>query len=427
MNSFENIVGYSEIKNELKIIADILKGNESYKKLGVKIPNGLLLHGEPGLGKTLMAKCLINESNRTCIVCRKDKPDGEFVKFIKEAFEKAKESAPSVVFLDDMDKFANGDEMHPDSEEYVTVQTCIDEAKSFDVFVLATANDINCLPDSLLRPGRFDRIIEVEYPDRKDSAEIIFHYLKDKNVADDVDMVFFSRLLEGNSCAELENVINEAGIYAGFEKSPAITKNHLLKASMKLLFSVPSSAFESKSEYISENKKRTVYHEAGHALARELLFPGSVTVAAVFKKKPRYGGFIFSEPDFESEIIESELNDAVVALSGMAATEHIFGIRDGGAVKDLDRAFRTVLRLVEMTCISGFHLHGDRCSSDELAYKQHTAAADEIERLYRKAKELVAKNTFFLERLASELMEKEILDMYDIERIKDECYKEKTA
>lgn len=173
MNHFDEIIGYSAIKKELEIIADILENNEFYKNSGARTPRGLLLHGEPGLGKSLMAKCLIEESGRAAITCRKDKPDGEFVKYIREAFEKAKESAPSIVFLDDMDKFANGDEMHTDSEEYVAVQSGIDDVKDCEVFVLATANNIDCLPESLLRPGRFDRVIEVERPSLSDSGKII--------------------------------------------------------------------------------------------------------------------------------------------------------------------------------------------------------------------------------------------------------------
>ena len=164
MNAFDKIIGYSSLKKELMQISDTLKNRQFYDKLGVSAPRGLLLHGEPGVGKSLMASAIIEDSGRPVFCCRKDEPNGDFVKKIKATFDKAMESAPSIVFLDDMDKFANGDKSHPDAEEYVTVQSCIDEAKGKEVFVLATANDIDCLPDSLCRPGRFDRTIEVEVP-----------------------------------------------------------------------------------------------------------------------------------------------------------------------------------------------------------------------------------------------------------------------
>lgn len=146
MNAFDKIIGYSAIKKELRQISDTLKNKDVYAGLGVSAPNGLLLYGEPGVGKSLMASAIIEESGRKVFTCRKDKPNGDFVKEIKATFDKAAENAPSIVYLDDMDKFTNGDERHPDAEEYVTVQSCIDEVKGKQVFVLATANNIRCLP-----------------------------------------------------------------------------------------------------------------------------------------------------------------------------------------------------------------------------------------------------------------------------------------
>ena len=179
MKAIDKIIGYSNIKCELKQIADTLKNRDVYEKLGVYSPRGLLLYGEPGVGKSLMASAIIEESGRTAFTCRKDKPNGDFVKHIKETFDKAAENAPSIVYLDDMDKFANGDERHPDAEEYVTVQSCIDEVKHKEVFVLATVNNINNLPKSLYRAGRFDRTIEVEAPRGKDAEKIIAHVMAD--------------------------------------------------------------------------------------------------------------------------------------------------------------------------------------------------------------------------------------------------------
>ena len=147
MRKFDMIIGYNAVKKELKQIADTLRNREYYEKLGVSAPRGLLLHGEPGVGKSLMAAAIIEASGRKAFVCRKDQPNGDFVKHIKETFDKAMAEAPSIVLLDDMDKFANGDEDHPDAEEYVTVQSCIDEAKHKEVFVLAT---VHCIPTAVI-------------------------------------------------------------------------------------------------------------------------------------------------------------------------------------------------------------------------------------------------------------------------------------
>lgn len=122
MNAFGRIVGYSSIKMELKQISDTLSNTQIYEQHGVSTPRGLLLYGEPGVGKSLMVSAIIEASERPAFVCRKDKPNGDFVKEIKETFDKAIAEAPSIVYLDDMDKFANGDERHPDAEEYITVR-----------------------------------------------------------------------------------------------------------------------------------------------------------------------------------------------------------------------------------------------------------------------------------------------------------------
>ena len=151
MSKFDSIIGYSAIKHDLIRIADTLKSRDAYEKLGVSSPRGLLLHGEPGVGKSLMASAVIEESGRNAFTCRKDKPNGDFVNTIKATFDEAAKNAPSIVFLDDMDKFTNGDELHPNAEEYVTVQSCIDEVRGKDVFVIATVNNKRCLPHSLRR------------------------------------------------------------------------------------------------------------------------------------------------------------------------------------------------------------------------------------------------------------------------------------
>lgn len=129
MKDFDRIIGYSSVKRELEQIADVLRNPSVYAAMGVRAPQGLLLHGEPGMRKTLMATCLIEASGLKSFVCRKDKPDGDFVNAIKDTFDKAAKNTPCVVLLDDLDKFANGDERHKDAEEYVSVQSCIDMVK----------------------------------------------------------------------------------------------------------------------------------------------------------------------------------------------------------------------------------------------------------------------------------------------------------
>ncbi|MCF0135818.1 MAG: ATP-binding protein [Lachnospiraceae bacterium] len=221
---------------KLKQISDSLKNEEVYAALGVSAPKGLLLYGEPGVGKSLMANAIIEESGRQVFTCRKEKPNGDFINEIKETFDKAAENAPSIVYLDDMDKFTNGDENHPDAEEYVTVQSCIDRVKEKRVFVLATANNIRCLPNSLRRVGRFDRKIEVRAPRGEDAEKIIGHYLENKKYVDGMDARTIARIMNGRSCAEIEKYYRKAKEIISLNidfvgmVAAALTQKHILSA-----------------------------------------------------------------------------------------------------------------------------------------------------------------------------------------------------
>lgn len=175
MSTFDRIIGYKTIKNELEQLCDMIHNKEIYEALGAKMPHGLLLYGAPGLGKTLMAKCFVEESGLGAYTIRRNKGSDDFVSEITSTFRKAKENAPAIVFLDDMDKFANEDDERRDAEEYVAIQSGIDEVKDSEVFVLATVNNVRKLPSSLTRSGRFDRKIEVCSPSPTDAYEIIRH------------------------------------------------------------------------------------------------------------------------------------------------------------------------------------------------------------------------------------------------------------
>ena len=223
MDNFDKIIGYREEKKELRQIADTLKNREYYEKLGINMPRGLLLYGPPGVGKTIMARALIEASGRSSFTLRKRYNSADFTIDIRSIFDKAIKNEPSIVFLDDIDKFSSVDKYRKNEEEYVIVQSCIEEIKEKDVFVIATANDISYMPDSLIRNGRFDRRIEIGVPDSNDVEEIIAHYLKNKKIVDDVDVKMIARIMTRKSCADLETLINEAGLYAGYKKSDTIS------------------------------------------------------------------------------------------------------------------------------------------------------------------------------------------------------------
>lgn len=426
MGAFDQIIGYTAVKQRLERTADVLAHPDAYRQLGARSPRAMLLYGEPGVGKTLMARCLIEASGRASVVCRKDEPNGEFVKVIKKKFKKAAEKAPSILLLDDMDKFANEDSRHRDAEEYVTVQSCLDELaqSGAEVFVLATANDTSRLPYSLMRSGRLGTQIEVECPSGTDAEAILSHYLAGKKIVDDIDPAFLARVLGGNSCATLEEVANEAGLLAGYDRSETITQEHFMKAVLSTVHGIPEAVIEiPKTENEATQKYLyTAYHEAGHVVVSEVIDPGSTTLATVFRKrKSRFGGLVLSQRS-DANVVKMQQANILAALGSKAAQEQKFGIMDKGAERDMADAFDRVKELVEDSCYCGLNLYCDGYgASEDLKSRIEQATAAEIERYYRKAKEILSANMDFLDAVANSLLEKGILTMRDIAKIKETC------
>ena len=415
--AFEEIIGYDSIKKELYRICDIMRNEEYYTHLGVNVPSGLLLDGKPGVGKTTMANCFIKASGRPAFICRKDKSNGDFVKFIKECFEKAAKAAPSIVLLDDMDKFANEDEYHRNAEEFVTVQSCIDEYKGKGVFVFATINDGRALPSSLTRAGRFDNCIEIENPSGKDAENIVAHYIAKKNFVAEVNVQTVARLLNGASCAELETVINEAGIYAGYARKDKIEMDDIISACMRIIHKAP----ETGAPYSEKALKRIAYHEAGHAVVAELLNEGSVNFVSVRRHGGGIGGFTSYYQDEDYFLEKRSMENRVLAvLGGKAATEIVFGETDVGANSDLHRAFDIVTRFVDNYCSYGFDKWVmDHASSNDLLNRKEQQIYSEMDRYYHETKKMLIQNRTFLDKVAQALCEKDVLTGEELRKIKN--------
>ena len=420
MSAFDRIIGYADIKAELERFCDVVKNFERYKKLGVTMPRGILLDGNPGIGKTLMAKCFIEESGCKSYLLRKDKPDGDFVNEIRNTFEKAKADSCAIVFLDDMDKFANEDKYHKDAEEYVTVQACIDDCKDTGVFVIATVNDRYCMPDSLTRSGRFDKVIEMKFPKGKDAKRIIEHYISQKNVISEVDIEEIARIMEGYSCAELESVINEAGIYAGFEKRDSIEHKDILKACMRMIFNAPESVDPNNQKYI----KYIACHEAGHAIISEVFEPGSVSLVSVCRYSGSTEGItIVRKPDDYKLSKTAKEHEVILKLGGKAATEIIFGLVDRGCNSDLHQAFDLVTEFVDHYCSYGFDAFEVGNSSSYLLENRDRAVSKEMDKYYRQAKQIILENRELLDIITQELIVKKTLTQKDIKALREKVAK----
>ena len=416
MSEFDKVIGYEKEKEELYQLCDMAKNPEKYAALGVKLPRGILLHGVPGVGKTLMASALIEEMGRVCYTCRKDKANDAFVDTIRSVFAEAKVHAPSVIFLDDVDKFAsNSDSRNP--EELIAVQSGIDEVKGSDVFVIATANNIRELPYSLRRAGRFDRILEVCPPNRKEAVEIVRHYLKDKKVAADVTAESVARLMDGNSCAALESVLNEAGIYAGYENKAEIGREHVVRAVLRDIF----EADESVNEMSTAEKEEVAFHEAGHAVVAYSFDKGSVSLISIRPGKSDSDGVV-QILQRESASYRQMYERALSILAGRAAVDIKYGRIDVGATRDLKRVNMIVQRFVKNYCVAGFTYFENNgtyatVSSDANDDKIVAESNAMLGRMYEEAKCILRANWDKVELLAAELVERDTLLYEDISEL----------
>ncbi len=417
MDAYEKIIGYKDIVAELKKIGDVLKNSGRYREFGVKIPKGLFLFGEPGVGKTLLATALMEDSGRKVFVCRKDEPNGKFVSQINDTFSMAAENEPSIIFFDDLDKFANEDERRPDCEEYVAIQSGIDKYKNKDIFIIATANNRRRLPDSLLRPGRFDKKIKVEFPTGEDAAQILAYYLKDKKLDESVDVTAISRIMQHASCAVIESLMNEAGLRACYLGKTKVEMEDIVEAYLTNIQEAP----ECDTFKCTQEKRKVAYHEAGHAVIAELLEPGSVTLVTVSNRAGEIGGttsYYQSELYFTSKKYMG--NRVMSLLAGKVATELVFGETDVGSGRDTTRAFDIVERFIAEYCDNGYDKKGgSRYVSDQLLRDINISTALQMDEYSKKVQYMLVSNRAFLDEMANALMKKRVLIAKDIKKIKE--------
>lgn len=413
MNNFDKIIGYANEKEEMMRLCDVLKNSEKYIRLGVKIPKAVLLYGDPGLGKTLMAKAFIGETGRKVFHCKKNKSNGEFVTEIKKTFEYAIQATPSIIFFDDMDKFAEDNlQQNCNKEEFVAIQAGLEDIVGKDVFVIATANDIYYLPDSLMREGRFGRQIELTAPSFADSVRIIEHFLKDKQISKEITAESLAHILYGSSCAVLESVINEAGVYAAYEDRDEINHADVKRAVAKVVLKRRNF-----SNVDDKTKLRIAYHEAGHAVLN-IVSGKSVGCLAVGKCGQDGTSGVCCVSNVSSIYGKQDYENYVMALlAGRASVEIQFGEVDMGAAKDLDSAMNEIDAKLSLLAVNGFEYlytedrYSNRQSLRKLD-KNHEKKISLAEALYKRTKFLLYENRFLLDELAQELYQKEVL-LYD--------------
>ena len=415
---FDNIFGYEGTKNELYILASALKSSNKCKELGIRIPKGVIFYGDPGLGKTTMALDLIAATERYSVIYRKE--NGlKFATSIKEAFLQAKQNQPSIILLDDMDKFSNADSSHRNTDEYVILQTCIDKVKNDDVVVVATANEMYYFPHSLLRAGRFDRHINIQSPSVREAAIILKEYLKNAKVEDDIDTESIARLMNGRSCAELETIINEAGIYAIARNKKLIDMDCMVDACLTIFYHAP----DMPDDILSSNTKQVAIHEAGHAVAHELLLPNSTALVSTrISSTMKQGITVFdnSEYTFMSNYSKKLL---MCCLAGGAAHEINFCETDPGAASDIEHAVSIASSMICSLAYNGIK----KIDSRAIYESEHTKAQIDsevnfvINKAYLEVKQLLMKNRYIVEKVADALTERKTLLGKDVRQIIASC------
>ena len=415
---FDKVIGYAEIKRELAQIVDMIKDPDKYKSIGAKLPQGIILVGKPGLGKTLLCEECIDALGLPHFTVRRSKSTKDFIKEMTDVFNEAKKKSPSVILLDDIDKFSSQEGRNLNSEEYVAVQSLMDDVKDCGVFTLATANEVKKLPVSLLRAGRLGTTINVKAPTGKDAEEIIKYFLCDKKISDSVNYDDINKMFSYSSCAELKSILNSAAISVAYDNREVIEMSDLVDAVLKRQYDV-----ESDLRTVSEEKLRTTaYHEAGHLVVSEILLSESVGLASINGKNGRIGGLVHNCVDLDTRRQEIQ-----VSLAGKVAVETFLGgdVCASGCYFDLRNAYDDIKNAITTSGTLGLGLldvsnESNLVASETYLLQAETTIKAELERNMFIVRDILVKNRVFVEKVAEALMEKRTLLFSEIQKIKSE-------
>ena len=327
---FSDVAGIDEVKEELAEVVDFLKNPEKFKKSGARAPKGVLLLGEPGTGKTLLAKAVAGEADASFF----NMPGSEFMEMyvgvgasrVRDLFKKARENAPSIIFIDEIDAIGGKrsmDKSRGESEREQTLNQLLVEMDGFNtdtqIIVIAATNREDILDNALLRAGRFDRKINVNAPDLKGRIEILNIHSRNKKLSDDVSLEAVAKITPGFVGADLENLMNEAAIFASRKNSEVITMAEIDEAVDKI-----GMGLGQKNKIIKPKEKLLLaYHEAGHALVTELNEYADPVHKVTIIPRGGAGGFMMPLPDEKLVTTSRELIAEIQVLFGGRAAEEL--------------------------------------------------------------------------------------------------------
>ena len=437
--SFKDVAGLEEAKEEVKEIVEFLKNPKKFTKLGGKIPKGALLVGSPGTGKTLLAKAVAGEAN----VPFYSLSGSDFVEMfvgvgaarVRDLFKKAKEKAPCIVFIDEIDAIgrSRGRGQMPGSndERENTLNSLLVEMDGFStdsgVIILAATNRPDVLDSALLRPGRFDRQISIDKPDLKGREEIFKVHVRNLKLNKDVNIKNLSAQTPGFAGAEIANVCNESALIAARKNKESIEMSDFQDAIDRVI-----GGLEKKNKIISpEEKKIVAYHEAGHAVAGWYLEHADplVKVSIVPRGIAALGYAQYLPKEQYLYQTDQLLDEMCMALGGRAAEEIIFGKISTGALSDLERITKMAYSIVSVygmnKNIGNISFHDSKQSdynftkpySDSTAEKIDSEVKRIVDNAYDRTKRLLIEKREQLEKIAKKLLEKEILFQNDLETL----------
>lgn len=437
---FSDVAGNEAAKQDLSEIVDFLKNPKKYEKLGAKIPRGVLLAGEPGTGKTLMARAVAGEANVPFFSISGSEFAEMFVGVgasrVRDLFGKAKKNAPSIIFIDEIDAVAHKRDARGGAgrEDEQTLNQILVEMDGFDndsgVIVIAATNRVDMLDKALLRPGRFDRHVNVTLPERKDRVEILKVHFKNKPVDERVSIDALAAKTAGSSGADLANIANEAAITAARLGHDKITNKDVTEAFERIAIGP-----ERKSKVMSEEERKiTAYHEAGHAVVGHVLPDSDPVHKVTIIPRGRTGGVTwFLPPEDRSYKNIYELKDVLARAMGGRVAERIILGEDGittGASSDLQHVAELSREMVTQEGM-GKQLRDQVFNSDEVnffgdrakMYSEKTSELidAEIEALNKeanaRAEAVLNANRKALDELAEALLEKETLEEDEVAKI----------
>ena len=432
--TLKDVAGLREEKEELEEIIDFLREPAKYTKVGARIPKGVLLEGPPGTGKTLLAKAIAGEANVPFFSIS----GSDFVEMfvgvgasrVRDLFLEAKRHAPCIVFIDEIDAVARrrGTGMgggHDEREQ--TLNQLLVEMDGFGVnegiIVVAATNRVDILDPAILRPGRFDRKIAVGRPDVGGREEILKVHAKNKPLSDDIDLGQIAQTTAGFTGADLENLLNEASIYAAKDGRLFVKQEDIRKAFVKV-----GIGTEKKSRIISDKEKKiTAYHEAGHAiLFHELPDVGPVYSVSIIPTGVGAAGYTMPLPDKDEMFMTKGkmLHNIMVSLGGRIAEEIIFDDITTGAASDIKKATKVARKMVTSFGMSenigvisydedddevfiGRDLAHTRAYSEKVAGEIDSEVKTIVDDCYARAKAIIMSHEDILHKAAKLLLEKE--------------------